>query len=74
MKITVLGGGVVGLCSAYYLVKKGYAVTVVDSAQGVGLGSSYGNGGQLSYGLTDPLGKPDLLKKIPSIFFNSDTF
>jgi len=72
MKITVLGGGVVGLCSAYYLVKKGYAVTVVDSAQGVGLGSSYGNGGQLSYGLTDPLGKPDLLKKIPSIFFNSD--
>ena len=72
MKITVLGGGVIGLCSAYYLVKKGHTVTVVDSAQGVGLGSSYGNGGQLSYGLTDPLGKPNLLKKLPSIFFNAD--
>ena len=72
MKITVLGGGVVGLCSAYYLVKRGHAVTVVDSAEEVGLGSSYGNGGQLSYGLTDPLGKPNLLKKLPSIFFNAD--
>ena len=72
MKITVLGGGVIGLCSAYYLVKKGHSVTVVDSAQGVGLGSSYANGGQLSYGLTDPLGKPNLLRKLPSMFFNSD--
>ena len=72
MKITVLGGGVIGLCSAYYLVKNGHSVTVVDSAKGVGLGSSYANGGQLSYGLTDPLGKPNLLKKLPSIFFNSD--
>lgn len=72
MKITVLGGGVIGLCSAYYLVKKGHSVTVVDSAQGVGYGSSYGNGGQLSYGLTDPLGKPNLLKKLPSMFLNYD--
>ena len=51
VKITVLGSGVVGLCSAYYLVKKGHSVTVVDAAQGVGMGASYGNGGQLSYGL-----------------------
>jgi len=72
VKITVLGGGVVGLCSAYYLVKKGHSVTVVDSAEGVGCGSSYANGGQLSYGLTDPLGKPSLLKKLPSAFLNYD--
>ena len=69
MKITVLGGGVVGLCSAYYLVKNGHSVTVVDSAKGVGLGSSYANGGQLSYGLTDPLGKPNLLKKTSFYIF-----
>ena len=73
VKITVLGSGVVGLCSAYYLVKKGHSVTVVDAAQGVGMGASYGNGGQLSYGLADPLAKPALLKKLPSIFLNADS-
>ena len=72
MKIHILGAGVIGLCTAYYLVKKGHSVTVVDSAQGVGMGASYGNGGQLSYGLTDPLGKPALLKKLPSMFMNAD--
>ena len=73
VKITVLGSGVIGLCSAYYLVKKGHSVTVVDAAEGVGKGTSYGNGGQLSYGLSDPLGKPTLLKKLPSIFLNADS-
>ena len=73
VKITVLGSGVIGLCSAYYLVKKGHSVTVVDAAEGVGMGASYGNGGQLSYGLSDPLGKPALLKKLPSIFLNIDS-
>ena len=73
VKITVLGSGVIGLCSAYYLVKKGHYVTVVDAAQGVGMGASFGNGGQLSYGLADHLAKPALLKKLPSIFLNSDS-
>jgi len=73
VKITVLGAGVVGLTTAYYLIKKGHEVTVVDSKDKPGTGSSFANGGQLSYSFSDPLGKPSLLKKLPSIFFNRDT-
>ena len=73
MKITVLGAGVIGLTTAYYLVKKGHEVTVIDSKDQAGAGSSYANGGQLSYSFSDPLGKPSLLKKLPSIFFNRDS-
>jgi len=73
VKITVLGAGVIGLTTAYYLVKKGHEVTVIDSKDQAGAGSSYANGGQLSYSFSDPLGKPSLLKKLPSIFFNRDS-
>ena len=73
MKITVLGAGVIGLSTAYYLTKQGHEVTVVDSKDQAGKGSSYANGGQLSYSFSDPLGKPSLLKKLRSIFFNRDS-
>ena len=29
--VLIIGGGIIGLCSAYYLQKEGYAVTVIDS-------------------------------------------
>ena len=30
MKVTIIGGGVIGLCSAYYLQKDGHDITVID--------------------------------------------
>jgi D-amino-acid dehydrogenase len=72
MHIHVIGAGVVGLTTAYYLIKKGYQVTIIDQADSVAKGSSYANGGQLSYCLSDPLGKPNLFSKLPSLIFNSD--
>lgn len=50
----VLGAGVVGLTSAWALVQSGWRVRVMD-AQGVGLGTSLRNGGQLSYRYVAPL-------------------
>ncbi|MDG2060379.1 MAG: FAD-dependent oxidoreductase [SAR86 cluster bacterium] len=72
MHIHVIGAGVVGLTTAYYLIKQGHNVTIIDQADSVAKGSSYANGGQLSYCLSDPLGKPNLFFKIPSVMFNKD--
>ena len=54
-QIIVIGGGVVGLTSAWWLAEAGYRVTVLERAPSVGNGSSYGNGGQLSYRYVSPL-------------------
>ncbi|MCA1857342.1 D-amino acid dehydrogenase [Massilia oculi] len=54
-QIIVIGGGVVGLTSAWWLAQAGYRVTVLERAAQVGSGASYGNGGQLSYRYVSPL-------------------
>ena len=48
MKITVLGAGVVGTTTAYFLAEAGHDVTVIDRRPGVGLETSFANGGQIS--------------------------
>ena len=54
-QIIVIGGGVVGLTSAWWLAEAGYGVTLLERAPEVGSGASYGNGGQLSYRYVSPL-------------------
>ncbi|WP_027866402.1 D-amino acid dehydrogenase [Massilia alkalitolerans] len=54
-QIIVIGGGVVGLTSAWWLAEAGYRVSLLERAPCVGSGSSYGNGGQLSYRYVSPL-------------------
>lgn len=48
MKIVVLGAGVVGVTTAWYLADRGHDVTVIDQADGVALETSFANGGQVS--------------------------
>jgi D-amino-acid dehydrogenase len=54
-QIIVIGGGVVGLTSAWWLLEAGHRVTLLERAPEVGTGTSYGNGGQLSYRYVAPL-------------------
>jgi D-amino-acid dehydrogenase len=54
-EVIVIGGGVVGLTSAWWLLEAGHKVTLLDRAPGVGTGTSYSNGGQLSYRYVSPL-------------------
>ena len=50
----VIGGGVIGLTSAWWLLEAGYGVTLLER-DAVGMAASYRNGGQLSYRYVSPL-------------------
>jgi len=54
-QVIVIGGGVVGLASAWWLAEAGHRVTLLERAPAVGTGASYRNGGQLSYRYVSPL-------------------
>jgi D-amino-acid dehydrogenase len=58
-KIVIVGGGVAGLCCAYYLRKLGEDVTIVESNR-VGSGASFANGGWLCPAQAGPLPEPGL--------------
>jgi D-amino-acid dehydrogenase len=58
MKIVVIGAGIVGLTSAWWLARDGHEVTVLDRANTVGQGASHANGAQLSYAYVAPLAAP----------------
>ncbi|MEO9276105.1 D-amino acid dehydrogenase [Marinomonas sp. 5E14-1] len=58
MRVCVLGAGVIGLTSAYYLAKKGCQVTVIDRQSDVALETSFANAGQISPGYSAPWAAP----------------
>ena len=60
MKVLVLGAGVIGTTSAYFLAKQGHDVTVIDRQDSVAMETSHANAGCLSYGFTSPLASPGL--------------
>ena len=72
MRIIVIGGGVVGVTSAYWLRLAGHEVAIIEQDIGAGRGVSAGNGGQLSYAYVEPLAGPDLWAKLPSILLGLD--
>ncbi|MEQ4669473.1 D-amino acid dehydrogenase [Providencia manganoxydans] len=53
--VVVIGAGVIGLSTAYALIKAGHAVTLLESESDVGMQTSFANGGQLSYRYVSPL-------------------
>lgn len=58
MKVVILGSGVIGTASAWYLARAGHEVTVLDRAEGPALETSFANAGQLSYGYSSPWAAP----------------
>ncbi|MGO4713798.1 D-amino acid dehydrogenase [Bradyrhizobium sp. 2TAF24] len=63
MKVAVLGSGVIGVTSAYYLARAGHAVTVVDRQAGPALETSFANAGEISPGYASPWAAPDVPMK-----------
>ena len=60
MKVLVLGAGVIGVSTAYYLRRNGFEVTVVDRQPNVGLETSFANAGQVSPGYATPWAAPGI--------------
>ncbi|HIJ62883.1 MAG TPA: D-amino acid dehydrogenase [Rhodospirillaceae bacterium] len=58
MKVVVLGAGVIGVTTAWYLAEAGHEVVVVDRQSGAGLETSFANGGQISPCHAEPWANP----------------
>ncbi|MCW0438071.1 D-amino acid dehydrogenase [Xanthomonas sacchari] len=69
MRVLVLGSGVIGTATAWYLVRSGCEVTVVDRQPAAGLETSYANAGQVSPGYASPWAAPGVpLKALKWLF------
>jgi D-amino-acid dehydrogenase len=66
MKIAVLGAGVIGVTSAWYLARAGHEVVLIDRREGPGLETSFANGGQISASHAEPWAKPSVIPKLLS--------
>ena len=60
MRVIVLGSGVIGVASAYYLAQQGAQVTVLDRQAGPAEETSFGNAGQISPGYSTPWAAPGI--------------
>ncbi|HZV65425.1 MAG TPA: D-amino acid dehydrogenase [Telluria sp.] len=63
MKIIVLGSGVIGTTSAYFLAKAGHEVTVIDRQPAAGMETSFANAGEVSPGYAAPWAGPGVPAK-----------
>ena len=54
MKIVVIGCGLMGVTTAWFLRQRGHEVTVLERAEGPGRETSYANGGMLTPGMCNP--------------------
>nr|WP_295083063.1 D-amino acid dehydrogenase [uncultured Roseateles sp.] len=54
MKVVVLGAGIIGVCTAWYLLEQGHEVTVVDRQKDAALETSFANGAQISVSFCEP--------------------
>lgn len=69
MRVVILGSGVVGVASAWYLAQAGHQVTVIDRQPGPALETSAGNAGQISPGYAAPWAAPGVpLKAVKWMF------
>lgn len=70
--VVIIGGGVVGLCSAYYLQKEGCKVTVIDKSP-MNAGASYVNAGYLTPSHIIPMAAPGMITTGLRYMFNSSS-
>jgi len=72
-KVYIIGGGVVGLCSAYYAMQRGFEVVVLDIEAEHTLSASFGNAGMVVPSHFIPLAAPGMIKKGLKWMFNPES-
>ena len=70
--VVIIGGGIVGLCSAYFLQKEGHKVTVLDKSD-ITSGASFVNAGYITPSHIIPLASPGMISKGIKWMFNSSS-
>ena len=70
-QIAVVGAGIVGICSAYFLQKTGFQVTLIDKNE-PGSMTSYGHACTFADYACVPVNSPDFFRDIPSMLLRSD--
>ena len=72
MKVIVMGAGVIGVSSAWYLARLGHEVTVIDRQPGAGLETSFANGAQISVSQSEPWAAPGAPFKVMKWLLKDD--
>lgn len=72
MRVVVIGGGVIGVTTAYYLAEAGHEVVVFDRQKGPAQETSYANAGEISSGYASPLAAPGVPLKALKWLFTKD--
>jgi glycine/D-amino acid oxidase-like deaminating enzyme len=67
--VVVIGAGIVGVCAAWQLARRGASVTLIDRDE-PGRGCSFGNAGALSFGSVAPLAMPGVMRDAVSMLFD----
>ena len=72
MKVLVLGAGVIGVTTAWYLQEEGHTPEIVDRREAPAMETSFANGGQISAGHAEPWANPTAPTKILRWLFRDD--
>jgi len=72
MQVAVIGAGVVGVCTAYFLAEAGHEVVVIERHGNVAEQASFGNAGVIAPGYITPWAAPGMPRKILSYLFKSE--
>ena len=73
MKVVVIGAGLIGLTTAYFLRVRGHEITVIDRRPGPGRETSFANAGLLTPGMPEPWNAPDCWRVLLSSLARSDS-
>jgi len=73
LHVIVVGAGIIGVCSAYYLRQRGFEVTVIERRSGVAQEASFGNAGIIAPGYVTPWASPGMPRKVLSYMFSSES-
>jgi D-amino-acid dehydrogenase len=72
MRVIIIGAGVIGAATAYFVAQRGHDVTVIERQAQAACGTSFANAAQLSYSYTDALASPGMLRSLPAILCGND--
>lgn len=73
MRVAVLGSGIIGTSTAWWLRQSGHEVIVIDRESGPGRATSRANGGQISVSYSEPWANPQVVRKLARWLFKDDS-